>query len=69
VGLFAGLLEARKAFAHVAFRPLPVRHGRSRWRGAAPFGATILQIEQLEAGGCLLVRHRDRIGRQFAVGQ
>ena len=45
VGLFSSLREAYEAFAHVAFVQLRLRHGRLRWRGAAPFGATIVQIE------------------------
>jgi hypothetical protein len=51
VGVFARLLEVRRAFGHVAFLPLPVRHGRTRWRGSAPFGGAIVQIERLTAHG------------------
>ena len=65
VGLFGCLLEARKAFAHVIFRQLPVRHGRSRWRGSAPFGATILQIEQLAVGGRVLLPLHNHIRRHI----
>jgi len=70
VGLFACLVEAHRAFDHVAFLPLPVRHGRSRWRGSAPFGTAIVQIEQLAASGRALMHrplHESR--RQFTVGQ
>ena len=45
VGLFSSLREAYEAFAHVSFVRLQLRRGRLRWRGAAPFGAAIVQIE------------------------
>jgi hypothetical protein len=54
VGLFPTLMTALQAFGHVAFRPLPLRSGRSRWRGSAPFGATIVQIERLTSHDLLL---------------
>ncbi len=47
VGLFPTFLAAHQAFLHVSFRPLAPRHGRARWRGSAPFGAAIVQIERL----------------------
>jgi len=49
VGLFPSVMEAHQAFDHVAFIPLPVRQGRLRWRGTAPFGAAIVQVEHLRA--------------------
>ncbi len=49
VGLFPSAREAYHAFDHVSFLRLPFRHGRLRWRGTAPFGAAIVQIEHLVA--------------------
>ena len=49
VGLFPSVREAYHAFDRVSFLRLPVRHGRLRWRGTAPFGAAIVQIEHLVA--------------------
>ena len=47
VGLFPSAREACHAFDRVSFLRLPSRHGRPRWRGTAPFGAAVVQIEHL----------------------
>ena len=68
VGLFPSLRNAQAAFARMIFRQLPIRHGRLRWRGTAPFGAAIVQIEQLRGhrrgvsaeSRCASARHRTR---------
>lgn len=49
VGRFQSLVEAHRAFSSVRFVRLPAWHGRLRWRGTAPFGGMIVQIER-EAG-------------------
>ncbi|HSN43668.1 MAG TPA: hypothetical protein VLR88_06390 [Propionibacteriaceae bacterium] len=45
VAVFASFEDAQKAFSHVTFRRLPALDGRERWRGSAPFGDDIVQIE------------------------
>lgn len=45
VAHFESLDDAQQAFSHVTFRALPTLDGRARWRGPAPFGADIVQIE------------------------
>ncbi len=58
VGVFPSFLAAHQAFGQVIFRPLAPRHGHARWRGHAPFGASIVQIERLTPQDRLLKRRR-----------